>query len=847
MSNYATLKSAIQSVIKTNGNQEITGAILQNALLSIVDAIGAGYLFAGVATTQTNAGAPDQNVFYLAPAGEYTNFGDTYTVNNGNIGIFMYNGSWIKNTIPTVSAINSLDSTSTTEPLSANQGRTLYGKMKAMNGYYLCETAEGTTQKWINVPWFELITYATLMIKFTTGNTASAPTLNINGTGAKPLYINGVRSSATVTWKAGDVALVYYDGENFQAIMLGRDSSATKGSQNLLNSGTIFAENNAIYDLSAQFELSQRPLGLYKLSLQQYYTSGTAAISVNDDHVVFNAISNAGYYDIPVTYGEIYAIKSLSYHSSVGFIFADDDNKIIQQGAYLNANKFVLASGVYAVPKGATHLYINAYDTTATIDGTSISLKNVDVMTVYKSDVVRVKNNAKNNLTAAYSLTPVDSFNGFFMYSRPIAIYTADNTSDYVIDIYEVSAGQRLEFDGYNSYDVAGYYLTDYGFNKLDASTASYAGEKDAVNAIIDITQGGFLFAARRVGHYSYSLRISSPASSCSTYAKLVPSLTDGSVYDGSITSASGYSYAELSVGENDNMLFTGTMDDSHPFITIVDANGNVLSEYNAGASSATQNTICLLMPKDANKAYVNTLTAWAQALEVSRLIRSAGNGRLKGVRWCAMGDSLTAKSTLGNLYNYTDYIIHNEGTEATNKGVGGTGFWNGGNFTHGTDTFYNRANTLTDTYDVITVFGSFNDLYADSQQGIMPVFGEAGDTGTDTLAGCMYNTIVNIREKCPNASIGIIAPTPWSTRNNVSGEYEHSVGWAERYVVLLQDVCKKYCVPFLDLYHYSGLYPWDADCLTMYYHNADGTHPNSVGHRRFIYPKVAEFIKSLI
>lgn len=40
MADYIKLKDAITEVIKTNGNQEITGQILQNTLLSIVNVIG---------------------------------------------------------------------------------------------------------------------------------------------------------------------------------------------------------------------------------------------------------------------------------------------------------------------------------------------------------------------------------------------------------------------------------------------------------------------------------------------------------------------------------------------------------------------------------------------------------------------------------------------------------------------------------------------------------------------------------------------------------------------------------------------------------------------------------------
>ena len=77
MADYAKLKDAITEVIKTNGNQEITGQILQNTLLSIVNVIGEERTFAGVATPDTNPGNPDQNVIWEATQkGTYTGFGN---------------------------------------------------------------------------------------------------------------------------------------------------------------------------------------------------------------------------------------------------------------------------------------------------------------------------------------------------------------------------------------------------------------------------------------------------------------------------------------------------------------------------------------------------------------------------------------------------------------------------------------------------------------------------------------------------------------------------------------------------------------------------------------------------
>lgn len=75
MANWSTLKAAIANVIKTNGNQEITGQLLQNVLNNIVSSVGENSTFAGIATPATNPGVPDGNVFYFAnKPGIYSNF-----------------------------------------------------------------------------------------------------------------------------------------------------------------------------------------------------------------------------------------------------------------------------------------------------------------------------------------------------------------------------------------------------------------------------------------------------------------------------------------------------------------------------------------------------------------------------------------------------------------------------------------------------------------------------------------------------------------------------------------------------------------------------------------------------
>ena len=96
MGNYEQLKQAVADVIKSNGNQEITGAILQNALLSIISTVGSKATFAGIAIPSTNPGTPDQNVFWIASTnGTYSNF-NAIEVNDEVVIFTNKTGSWVK-------------------------------------------------------------------------------------------------------------------------------------------------------------------------------------------------------------------------------------------------------------------------------------------------------------------------------------------------------------------------------------------------------------------------------------------------------------------------------------------------------------------------------------------------------------------------------------------------------------------------------------------------------------------------------------------------------------------------------------------------------------------------------
>lgn len=99
MADFEQLKASVASIIKTNGAEAITGAVLQNVLLTMINSISDGYMFGGVAQHSGSVGNPDYNVFYLGGSGSYTGYGGSIDVPAGSYCVFAYDGAWHQSVI----------------------------------------------------------------------------------------------------------------------------------------------------------------------------------------------------------------------------------------------------------------------------------------------------------------------------------------------------------------------------------------------------------------------------------------------------------------------------------------------------------------------------------------------------------------------------------------------------------------------------------------------------------------------------------------------------------------------------------------------------------------------------
>lgn len=210
-----------------------------------------------------------------------------------------------------------------------------------------------------------------------------------------------------------------------------------------------------------------------------------------------------------------------------------------------------------------------------------------------------------------------------------------------------------------------------------------------------------------------------------------------------------------------------------------------------------------------------------------SRLAR-----QLAGKKWVVIGDSLTEHNQRATK-NYHDYVADETGITVVNLGRSGRGYAK----VAGDMTFVDAVSGIPQDADVITIFGSGNDMGAGLDVGSIT------DTGTATLCGCVNAAIDAVFDAFPLTPFGIITPTPWINNEPSDGNTNFS-----QYSAAIVDICRRRGVPCLDLYHCSNLHPDDADFREIAYSRdeGDGVHPDENGHK-IIAPRFREFLYSLI
>lgn len=241
----------------------------------------------------------------------------------------------------------------------------------------------------------------------------------------------------------------------------------------------------------------------------------------------------------------------------------------------------------------------------------------------------------------------------------------------------------------------------------------------------------------------------------------------------------------------------------------------------------------------------VNAITDRLDALEQT----TAGGANLEGAIGAFEGDSITAGTGTTNAYPFVLQTRFNMGDPVI-LAKAGTGLVKPSSL--GVVGMVNRVNTWEDeaNIDFFCIMGMFNDLtsaFTGNPNGL-PI-GSITDRGTISQPD-LYKTasaygawdwILNyVQNKYPTIPIVVIIETPRYQLDSINqptyGVYETdgvTLNEFEKYAQAVAERCNERNIPYLDLYHSSGVFrPWILANNTKYFDQADGIHPNDMGHQ---------------
>ena len=250
-------------------------------------------------------------------------------------------------------------------------------------------------------PGFELKEGVVVSVKFTNANTASSPTLNVDGTGAKPIRTLGTSSAY---WAAGQTVLFVYDGTYWQVasapVWASTVTVGNPASRNVLIDGTHVAIRNGTTKYST-FDSNNITLGRTNAgSMLRLSSDGTATFyDGGDDILAISASSNLA--TIRTSFTDMIIMNS--GQSSIGL----DSAILLSAYDFVWMNKRLVnlnynSSNTYLM--GCVCLYSSSSGTTGDVT-LKTSSSNFNRIDIYFSDGSRVQMASTCGSTSSSSIS----------------------------------------------------------------------------------------------------------------------------------------------------------------------------------------------------------------------------------------------------------------------------------------------------------------------------------------------------------------------------------------------------------------------------------------------------------
>lgn len=367
---------------------------------------------------------------------------------------------------------------------------------EAKLGYYVCDTSANTAAKTIAATGYALTKGGNIRIKMTNDNTVNNATLNINSTGAKPLFYEGARASSTNTWIADDILEIYYDGTNYQAKnvspafktgekvnSVGVDDAPTAGSENVVKSGGVYQADESIrVDMWNKY---YRPFGT-PLYSKSYY-------KIVDGQVVVQSHNNIDIYMLPLipSINSIVTVITTRSQNTPAFCYLESDNI----DSYISGSEIYaetpttnnsLKAFIGTVPQtdNANYILVNVYRSNVTrlIDYNFGYLLQDDILNRFNSvenNIQKIEEDVANIKvkTNKYNTRILINTKGYLTVSNDILQVTANN--NWVYGIMPLANIKILETIAWGTSFVACAFLTGDSIDDYIAGSAIYNNSDD--------------------------------------------------------------------------------------------------------------------------------------------------------------------------------------------------------------------------------------------------------------------------------------------------------------------------------------------------------------------------------
>lgn len=224
---------------------------------------------------------------------------------------------------------------------------------------------------------FSLYTGATVSVYFANANTAASPTLNVNSTGAKPIYVYGAAITSVYYWTAKSTVQFTYDGSHW--VMNDNSAMSTIASWCYKNDKTIINGSKLAAGSVATNALAAKAVTAAKIDVDDLFAQSITAkkMTITGDSVFEGKLNGA----TGVFSGNVKA-DSIVIGNDTGDSF-DYGMQINTKGIKMRAgtNNYVDITGGLQVNTRTTTGLLSALEETVAVKGTlTVNGKDIDDM-----------------------------------------------------------------------------------------------------------------------------------------------------------------------------------------------------------------------------------------------------------------------------------------------------------------------------------------------------------------------------------------------------------------------------------------------------------------------------------